>query len=129
MKGNENVTPSCPMADLLKIIGGKWKIYILWILNTGTRRFGQLQRELGHITQAMLTKQLRELEKDGFISRYVYQEVPPKVEYSLTELGRRFSPVLEQMYAWGQDNLKNCPPPSAKKEGKASSPLEEGRRF
>ena len=108
MKSNTHKSALCAtMATLQRVIGGKWKIVILWILASETHRFGQLQRKLGNITQSMLTKQLRELEKDGFILRQVYQEVPPKVEYSLSEFGKSFSPILEQMYLWGQTNLKN----------------------
>ena len=81
---------------------------ILWyIAQYGVRRFGELQRQLGGITQSSLTKQLRELEDDGFISRYIYQEIPPKVEYSLTEFGKSFVPILENMKTWGDTYIKN----------------------
>lgn len=95
----------CPMARLQKIIAGKWKVYILWILAHETIRFGALHRELGDITQSMLTKQLRELEKDGFITRHTYHEVPPKVEYSLSDLGKSFVPILQQLNVWGETHL------------------------
>lgn len=99
----------CPMAKLQKIIGGKWKIFILFILDKETMRFGALQRELGDVTQSTLTKQLKELEQDGFILRHVYPEVPPRVEYSLSDLGKRFSPILIQMSDWGYKYLENDP--------------------
>lgn len=95
----------CPMAKLQKVIAGKWKIYILWILSHQTIRFGELHRKLNGITQSMLTKQLRELEKDGFIIRHIHPEVPPKVEYSLSELGQSFVPILKQLNQWGEVHL------------------------
>lgn len=97
-----------PMCMLQSILNGKWKIIILWYIAAfEVRRFGELQRQLGDITQSTLTKQLRELERDGFISRYIYQEIPPKVEYSLTDMGKSFIPILEQMKTWSQGYL--CP--------------------
>ena len=94
------------MCTIQKLLNGKWKILILWyIAQYGVRRFGELQRQLGEITQSSLTKQLRELEADGFISRYIYQEIPPKVEYSLTEFGTSFVPILEHMKEWGDINI------------------------
>jgi DNA-binding HxlR family transcriptional regulator len=96
------------VSTIQKILGGKWKIIILWyIANSEVIRFGELSRLLGDITQSTLTKQLRELEADGFIFRHVYQEVPPKVEYSLTDLGKSFVPILEHMRIWGDQNLKS----------------------
>lgn len=90
------------IAKIQKVLGGKWKIEILYYISLRTRRFGELQRQIGNITQSTLTKQLRELEADGFISRYVYQEIPPKVEYSLTDIGKSFVPILKQMKDWGK---------------------------
>ena len=83
----------------------KIEIWIWYIAEYEVQRFGELRRRLGDITQSTLTKQLRELEQDGFVSRYVYQEVPPKVEYSLTELGKSFIPILQQMMLWSEKNL------------------------
>jgi len=94
------------MSTIRKVLGGKWKIEILYYVSLKTRRFGELQRQIGEITQSTLTKQLRELEADGFISRYIYQEIPPKVEYSLTDLGKSFVPVLEHMKQWGETHLQ-----------------------
>lgn len=94
------------MSAVQKLLGSKWKIEILYYISLKTLRFGELQRQFGNITQSTLTKQLRELEADGFVFRNIYQEIPPKVEYSLTELGKSFIPVLEHMKQWGKDNLK-----------------------
>lgn len=96
---------SCGIKRIQKIFAGKWKIMILWTLHERTMRFGELNRALGDITQSALTKQLRELEDDGLIKRYVYREVPPRVEYSLTETGNNFVPLLEQINTWSLENL------------------------
>lgn len=93
----------CTVELTLQVIGGKWKPIILWHLFTeGTRRFGELKRAMPNITQKMLTQQLRELEADGLVRREVYPQVPPKVEYSLTELGDSVMPVMRTMCEWGQ---------------------------
>ena len=84
----------------LKLVGGKWKIAIIYVLNKGPARFGEIKRMLAPITQQMLTKQLREMEKDNLINRKVFDVVPPKVEYSLTDFGRSFRPVLTELYKW-----------------------------
>lgn len=106
MKNNLDEIERCiTISRIQKILGGKWKIEILYYISLRTRRFGELQRQIGDITQSTLTKQLRELEADGFITRYVYQEIPPKVEYSLTDLGESFVPILEQMKQWGKAHL------------------------
>lgn len=96
---------SCGIRKVQKIFAGKWKIMILWTLHGRTMRFGELNRELYEITQSALTKQLRELEADGLIKRYVYREVPPRVEYSLTQTGNNFIPLLEQINNWSLENL------------------------
>jgi len=93
------------MSAVQKILGGKWKIEILYYISQGPQRFGELHRKLGDVTQSTLTKQLRELEEDGFISRYIYREIPPRVEYSLTDLGHSFFPILEQMRSWSESHL------------------------
>lgn len=99
---NHDAHDCTPVRLTLDIIGGKWKVLILYHLRGQTRRFNQLQRLLDGVTQRMLTLQLRELEKDGIVHRQVYQQVPPKVEYSLTPLGKTLLPVIELMYEWGE---------------------------
>lgn len=107
MEENKSIKTTCSINTLQKVIGGKWKIIILWALRSKTKRFGELNQEIDDITQSMLTKQLRELETDGFVKRYVYQEVPPKVEYSLTGLGKKFIPILDELYRWSEENLNS----------------------
>lgn len=91
----------CPYTTVQKIFSGKWAIIIIFQLSNGTLRFGELQRKIPEVTQAALTKQLRTLEEFGLVSRHVYPEVPPKVEYSLTDIGREFVPVLKQFECFG----------------------------
>ncbi|MFA5990712.1 MAG: helix-turn-helix domain-containing protein [Candidatus Doudnabacteria bacterium] len=86
----------------LKVLGGKWKPVILYLLSGSTLRFGQLKRNITGISQKMLTQELRELESDGLISRKVYPQVPPKVEYSPTAYGKTLEPILKSMSAWGK---------------------------
>jgi DNA-binding HxlR family transcriptional regulator len=92
----------CPMTMTLDVIGGKWKGMILYHLTSGTRRFNELMRLMPEVTQRMLTRQLRELEEHGVINRKVYAEVPPKVEYSLSELGLTLLPVIRSLSEWGR---------------------------
>jgi len=96
---------ACSIPRVQKVLGGKWKIALLWALANGPVRFGELRRALGSITESMLTRQLRELERDGLVRRHVFHEVPPHVEYSLTSAGAGFVPVLRAMDSWGRDNL------------------------
>ncbi|MGF7067172.1 DNA-binding HxlR family transcriptional regulator [Priestia megaterium] len=97
----------CPVTQTQDIIAGKWKIIILWHLSTKTRRFNELQRLLPNISKGMLTRQLRELEEDQMVHREVYKEVPPKVEYSLTPLGKSSLPILHSMGEWSKKYLKS----------------------
>jgi len=90
----------CSVEAAIEAIGGKWKGVILYHLST-TKRFNELRKLMPSITQRMLTKQLRELERDGILSRKIYAEVPPKVEYSLTEFGRTLQPILKELEKWG----------------------------
>ncbi len=92
----------CPVEATLAVIGGKWKGVILYHLMSGTKRFNEFRRLMPDITQRMLTLQLRELEKDGIIHREIFKEVPPKVEYSLTEFGRTLEPIIKLMRDWGE---------------------------
>jgi DNA-binding HxlR family transcriptional regulator len=94
----------CPAEMTLDIIGGRWKVLILWQLFQSTQRFSELFRALQGITQKMLTQQLRELEKDGIVHRQVYAQIPPKVEYSLTPLGHSLRPVIDAMCEWGLEH-------------------------
>ena len=96
-----HINDDCPIEATLDIVGGKWKILILFYLMRGTVRFGEFHRLIPKITQRMLTLQLRELEEDGVIQRAVYRQVPPKVEYSLTEFGKSLEPLLLLMRDWG----------------------------
>lgn len=107
MRKTEQSIQRCKtMSTLQKILGGKWKLELLYYIGVeDVRRFGSLRRHLGDITESSLTKQLRELEADGFISRHDFQEVPPHVEYSLTPLGESFLSVLYFMKAWDEENL------------------------
>lgn len=100
-KSDSKKKVGCPVETTLAIIGGRWKVLILQELFSGVKRFGELHRALAGITQKMLTQQLRELERDGIINRMVYAQVPPKVEYSLTEFGMTLRPILETMHEWG----------------------------
>ncbi len=92
----------CPVGAALDEIGGKWKHPILWVLKDGKLRFNKIYKALPDITQRMLTKQLRDLEEDDLILRKVYAEVPPKVEYSLTEKGESIIPIIEALSTWGE---------------------------
>ncbi len=106
MKKNKPIIDvyNCVVRATMDVIGGKWKPIILYYLKEGTQRFGELQRLIPHITKKMLTQQLRELEQDEIIERKVYHQVPPKVEYSLSEYGKSLKPVLEAMAAWGSEH-------------------------
>lgn len=94
--------PDCPVETALALMGDKWKILILRDLLPGTKRFGELKNSLGGISQKVLTQHLRTLEKTGLVSRKVYAEVPPRVEYSLTELGRSLKPIHDALCRWGR---------------------------
>src|SRR5258705_11071881 len=109
----------CAVEATLGLIGGKWKGVILFHLEGGTQRFGELRRRMPGITQRMLTKQLRALEDDKLVIRKVYAEVPPRVEYTLSEIGESLRPVIDILKAWGeghQERLSCAPVPDAMKE-------------
>ena len=96
----------CPMVLVQKTVSGKWKILILWYLSYNTLRFSEIKRRLPYVTQKMLTQQLRSLEEDNLILRQVYPVVPPKVEYSLTDVGKKIIPILEMMHGFGAEYLE-----------------------
>ncbi len=98
-----NKLPACPVETTLTLISDKWKILIIRDLSGGTKRFGELKRSVDGISQKMLTSNLRQMEESGLLSRKVYAEVPPKVEYTLTELGKSLKPVISAMEVWGLD--------------------------
>ena len=98
----EKSLPACPVETTLTLISDKWKVLILRDLMPGTKRFGELMRSLRGVSQKVLTAQLRQMEDSGLLTRTVYPEVPPRVEYSLTELGRSLKPVLDAMQQWGE---------------------------
>lgn len=108
----KNINVNCPVAATLHLIGGKYKALLLWHLSGRVLRFNQLRQLVPEATPKMLTQQLRELEQDGLINRKVYPVVPPKVEYSLTELGESLFPILKAMYEWGSGLMQSkgkCP--------------------
>lgn len=95
--------PVCPVETTLMLIGDKWKVLILRDLMDGTKRFGELKKSIGTVSQKVLTAQLRDMEEKGLLTRKVYAEVPPRVEYTLTETGYSLKPVLDAMWTWGAD--------------------------
>ena len=97
--------PGCSVEASISLIDGKWKCVVLFHLLGGTRRFNEIRRQIPSVTQRTLTNQLRELEEDGLIERKVYAQVPPKVEYSLSDLGRSLEPILFALKGWGDDNI------------------------
>ena len=99
--------PACPVKTTLSLIGDKWKVLILPDLMPGTKRFGELKKSIGSVSQKVLTAQLRDMEANGLISRKVYAEVPPRLEYSLTNLGKSLKPILDAMKNWGEDYKKS----------------------
>ncbi|MDF7814097.1 helix-turn-helix domain-containing protein [Hymenobacter sp. YC55] len=98
---NRNFLTDCNLTYAVQLMGGRWKLPILTRLNKGKRRFSELKKVIPNITERMLTLQLRELERDGLISRTVYAEVPPRVEYELTVIGKELIPVCLQLHDWG----------------------------
>ena len=95
--------PACPVETTLTLIGDKWKVLILRDLMPGTKRFGELKKSIGNVSQKVLTAQLRDMEASGLVSRKVYAEVPPRVEYTLTETGSSLKPVLDAIAKWGTE--------------------------
>ena len=99
---NGQALPLCPVETTLLLIGSKWKVLILRDLIDGKKRFGELKRSVGSVSQKVLTAQLREMEADGLVKRTVFAEVPPRVEYELTALGLTLKPILESLWNWGE---------------------------
>ena len=95
--------PACPVETTLMLIGDKWKVLILRDLMDGTKRFGELKKSIGTVSQKVLTAQLRDMEEKGLLTRKVYAEVPPRVEYTRTETGYSLKPILDAMWVWGAD--------------------------
>ena len=98
--------PACPVETTLTLISDKWKVLILRDLLTGTKRFGELRKSIGTVSQKVLTSQLRQMKESGLLTRKVYAEVPPRVEYTLTELGYSLKPIMNAMWAWGENYKK-----------------------
>jgi DNA-binding HxlR family transcriptional regulator len=98
-------TSKCPLTDLVEMIGGRWKVLLLWRLRDGTKRFNELRRLMPGVTQKMLTQQLRQLEADGLISRKIFAEVPPKVEYKLTATGTQLCSLLTILADWAKNHM------------------------
>lgn len=115
-KGSRVGPDQCPVTFTLGFIGGKWKPVILHLVRKGANRFGVLQRAIDGISKQMLTAQLRELERDGILSRTIFPEIPPRVEYAITPLGQSLLPVIDAMSKWG---LQRMGEPSSKRRAKA----------
>jgi DNA-binding HxlR family transcriptional regulator len=113
---NNTEQQSCPVEQTIALLGSKWKLLILRELFKGTKRFGELSRGVPGISQKMLTQQLRQMEEDNLIHRKVYAEVPPRVEYSLTEIGKSLSPILDAMHKWGAKYMMRTEKTGMKKE-------------
>lgn len=114
-------SPGCSVEAAISLIEGKWKCIVLFHLLDGTRRFNEIRRRVPEVTQRVLTNQLRELEEDGLILRKVYAQVPPKVEYSISPLGRSLEPILLALKTWGDENIgRFCKP-----DGTSPAPNEE----
>lgn len=99
----EKILPPCPVEVTLQLIGDKWKILIIRDLMNGTKRFSELKKSIGSITQKVLTSNLRAMETSGLLTRKVYAQVPPKVEYTLTDTGYSLKPILDSLAIWGED--------------------------
>ena len=101
--------PACPVETTLTLIGDKWKVLILRDLMDGTKRFGELKKSIGTVSQKVLTAQLRAMEENGLVSRKIYAEVPPRVEYTLTDTGYSLKPILDAMWSWGEQYKQKQP--------------------
>ena len=104
----KNELPPCPVEITLQMMSDRWKVLILRDLLDGTKRFGELRKSIGKVSQKVLTANLRSMEDDGLVSRKVFAEVPPRVEYTLTETGMSLKPILDSMVIWGENYRKMC---------------------
>ena len=104
----KNELPPCPVEVTLSMISDRWKVLILRDLITGTKRFGELRKSIGNVSQKVLTSNLRSMEEDGLVKRKVFAEVPPRVEYTLTDTGMSLKPILDAMEKWGKDYKSKC---------------------
>lgn len=104
---NDKKKVGCPVETTIEAIGGRWKVLVIHHLLEGTKRFGELTRLLDGVSARTLTRQLRELEESGIVNRYVHAQIPPKVDYSLTALGRKLTPILYAMHDWGEEAEKS----------------------
>ena len=104
----KNELPPCPVEVTLSMISDRWKVLILRDLITGTKRFGELRKSIGNVSQKVLTTNLRSMEDDGLIKRKVFAEVPPRVEYTLTDTGMSLKPILDSMEKWGKEYKNKC---------------------
>jgi DNA-binding HxlR family transcriptional regulator len=135
LQGDHCDPAHCPIEVALEVIGGMWKVIVVRELLTGTKRYSELHRGLKHATHKMLAQQLRQLEHDGVIDRKVYPQVPPKVEYSLTALGRELGPLLDSMSGWGtrvmdgragKANRPRAEPPLPARTARTTRPARSG---
>ena len=104
----KNELPPCPVEITLQMMSDRWKVLILRDLLDGTKRFGELRKSIGKVSQKVLTANLRSMEDDGLVSRKVFAEVPPRVEYTLTETGMSLKPILDSMVEWGENYRNKC---------------------
>ena len=106
LENEQRLHYECPFVFAISMMGKRWKPAILWKLSQGVNRFGQLKKEIPPISEKMLAQHLRELEKDQLITRTIFPEIPPRVEYELTDLGKTLEPILNQLNDWGTDTMK-----------------------
>src|SRR5215472_2337401 len=118
---------TCPIQRTIAFVGDKWKIIVLHTLTTGTKRFGELQRAMEGITPKVLTRQLRDLERDGLVARHVHPQVPPRVDYSLTPLGESLMPVLRQLHDWAVEHADEIAGARAREEARGDETREHER--
>lgn len=102
---SKTLSDPCPVTATMQVLGGKWKLLILHLINNDINRFGKMSMMLRDVSKQMLTTQLRELERDGIIRRVIFAEIPPRVEYNLTETGKSLLPIIELMKEWGNENI------------------------